>query len=104
MLDYKSRVLLEKYGEITERTLSHSDIFMTIFTESYKQDPLCCFQLGMAIMMNKRIALVVENGTTIPNQLNKAADAIEHYDSSEKDSIKAAADRLLKALDNQELR
>ncbi len=78
------------------KKIQSSEIFLSIFSESYKEDPLCALQLGIAIMLGKPIGLLVIKGATVPETLKRLSSAIEIV---EKDSgIGAASLRLIKKL------
>lgn len=78
MTEWLSRVV-KGSGEKIEQ----SDIFATIFTKSYKESPQCALELGMALLLDKPLALIVIEGTPIPEGIKRAAIAIEYVKDSE---------------------
>jgi len=79
--------------------ISESDVFLSLVTSKYVEDPYCAMQLGLAILMEKPIYLLVKDGTHIPNHLFKIADKIEHFND---DTLKSATDKLFKNLKSEE--
>lgn len=76
--------------------IENSDCFMSLFTPNYKQSPQCALELGIAIMLDKPIALLVSKGTTVPAVLERIATAIEFCDSDDPEEFHQATKRLLK--------
>ena len=77
--------------------IEESDLFVSIYSKSYREDPTCALQLGLAILMDKPMGFLVMPGVEIAPKLLKMADAIE-YCANEEKSIEAATGRLLKKL------
>ena len=71
-----------------------NDIYLSIFTENFRDNPRCAAELGFAIMLGKPIYLMVKEGTGVPDTLSRIADGIEYFNET-KGSVKAATDRLL---------
>lgn len=75
--------------------IEKSDVYLSIFTDSFKSDERCMFELGLAIMLDKPLLLVVFDGTEVPENLMKIA-TIEHAKRNCKESIHKATEKLLK--------
>lgn len=89
--------LLAAAKESAER-IEQSEIFMALFNDAMRSDPVCLMQIGLAIYMDKPIFVLVPEGTEIPNNLLSVARRIEYFKGDAKDmtSIKQATDRLLR--------
>lgn len=74
--------------------IGSSDLFVSVLTPAYLDDPYCAMQLGLAILMNKPIRLLVKEGTDIPPGLLKVADKVKYYRGP--DDIGLGMDFLLK--------
>lgn len=73
-----------------------SSIFTGIFSSDYVKDPLCILQLGTAILLDKPIALLVVNGTKVPEHIKKIAQHIEYLpDNHSKEQFEQATKRML---------
>jgi hypothetical protein len=59
--------------------IEDSTVFMSIFTESYKSDPTALVQMVFAMMLDKPIYLLVQEGTKIPAAFRKIASGIETF-------------------------
>jgi hypothetical protein len=70
-----------------------SAVFLTIFTNAYARDPAALMQLGMAVVLDKPLLLLVEEGTPIPENIKRMARAIETYRSM--DDLEFATKKLL---------
>ncbi len=81
-----------KTGEKIEK----SAIFFSLVSKSYKKDPLCALQLGIALLLGKPLAIISVNGEKIPEQLSKLAFAVEQIHGDMPQSIQAAADKIIK--------
>jgi hypothetical protein len=57
--------------------IKESAIMTSIVTENFLQNPLCAFQIGLAVLYDKPICLIVDETMQIPKNLSKVARAIE---------------------------
>lgn len=85
--------LIESVKKNAEK-IGNTDIFMSIVTKDYLDDPYCAMQLGLAILMDKPIRLLVKQGCPIPSSLKMIAERIVFYGPL--DDVKSAALELLK--------
>ena len=83
--------------------IEDSSIFLSLFTKSYKEDPSCALQLGIAICLGKPICLVVHEGTEVPPALVRLADAIEYVDKDDKATYEMACKRILQKMKERQL-
>jgi hypothetical protein len=98
---------LKKAAISVGEKIENSKVFMSVYTQSYKEDPMCALQLGIAVMLGKPIAIIAEKGVVVPEVLARIASAVEVFVPDSKlppghqkgDSIKAAAGRLIKKMD-----
>lgn len=74
--------------------LKKSAVFLSLYTKDYDKDPLCAIQLGLAVMLDKPIALIVLDNEPVPKNLLRCAVAVEYVPSRNKDDIEAAAKRI----------
>lgn len=59
--------------------ISGSDMFVVAFS-GRRDDALQCLQLGMAIMMNKPIVILADEGSVIPKTLERVAVRVTRAD------------------------
>jgi hypothetical protein len=72
--------------------LDESAAFIGLATSAWLDDPMCWAQLGYAVMKDKPIALLIQRGTAIPENLRRLAQHIEEFGSDE--DMELAAQRL----------
>jgi hypothetical protein len=83
-------------GELTEDCVKQMDdcgCFLGVYTESFKDDPLCALQLGVAILKEKPIGVIALKGAHVPEKLKKIADFTERQNSA--DDLKETTTRLM---------
>lgn len=91
------------WAKTATRGLPESSIFLQLFNEKFRSDPLsepaAVIQLGLAVLLDKPILLLVPKGARLPANLRRLATAIEEFDPTDNGSIFEATKRLLKAQD-----
>jgi hypothetical protein len=93
----------EKTKEMADK-LEESTVYTGIFTENFKKDPTCALQLGLAILMNKPILLLVQEGVSVPAALAKVA-IVETFkdmkDEKEMERITATMAKIIKEVNEK---
>lgn len=84
------RQVVKRSGE----KILNSEIYLSLFTKNFKEDPQCLLELGIAIMLDKPITLLVKDGASVPENLKKICVAIEYFKGP--DDLDAATKRLMK--------
>lgn len=74
--------------------ISDSAVFMALFNEDMHKDPICLMQMGLAVYLNKPIALLVPEGSMLSGNLQRLAQRVEFYKPGDKESLFAATTRL----------
>ncbi len=92
---------LDENAKRSGEGIESSSLFFTILTKGYKEEPLCALQLGIAILLDKPIAIVALDGVPVPRVLQKLAFAIEHCNTQ--DDFKDATARIMKKADELKL-
>jgi hypothetical protein len=69
--------------------------FITIFNPSMWTEALCCFQLGLAVLMDKPILVLKPRNAHLPKSIQRLAFAVEEFDKGNTDSVHQATERLL---------
>ena len=77
--------LFEKVGS--------SAIGITLYTDSYKDDPKALMELAELIVLDKPIYLLVKRGSIIPEKLRAISDSVIFYDDG--DDMQGATESLL---------
>jgi len=72
-----------------------SAIFLSLFTESVKTDPICLMQLGLLLVLDKPLFLLVEKGTVVPQNLKLIATMLLTFDPKKPGSYQKAAARIV---------
>jgi len=86
--------------------INSSAVFLALFNEKMAKDPICLMQMGLAIYLDKPIALLVPEGAVIPENLRRVAQKIEYFRRDEDDPscINDATDRLMRWLETSDER
>lgn len=79
------------------KNVVNSSIFLSLYTNDYEEEPHLPLELGVAIMTDKPIALLVPNGTTVPNHLKKIAVGIEYWEKGDNKDYKRACTKIIKS-------
>lgn len=88
---------LEKWIVGMADRMGESAICLSIFTDDYKKGIDSLLQFAVAVMLDKPIFLLVQEGTTIPERVKRVADGIEFYKrDADGSSLKEASTRLLR--------
>jgi len=85
---------VKKVAESSGAKIQKSSIFLSLFTENYKSDPVAALQFGIAILLNKPLFFAVERGTVINDNIKGVAHGIEYYDASDPISLERAVKKL----------
>lgn len=93
-MDEFSKNWLKQAAVKSGEKIEQAEAFVSIFSMNYKENPLCALQLGIAMMLDKPIALLVIAGTSVPKNLSKIAIAIEECDDAP-ESVGQASQRLM---------
>lgn len=96
MFSTKEQAWLKTVAESSGAKINDSAIFLSLFTEGYKKDPVALLQFSIAIIENKPLFFVVEEGTELKDGIKRLAHGIEYYKKNEKGSVERATDRILK--------
>ena len=94
LTDVENKWLQEASKSATE-AIGKSAHFLSLYSGSYSKDAGCALQLGLAILMDKPLYFLVEEGVVMPKNLQRAASGIEHYKKGDSASLEAATMRLL---------
>lgn len=71
-----------------------SEVFLSLFSQGYKEDPSALVQLAFEMMLDKPIYIIAQEGERIPKAFMKIADGIEYY--KDKDDITRAVKKLVR--------
>lgn len=96
----------KKLGEAAEGTaakIGASQVFLSIFTDNFKESAVCLMQLGLAMVMGKPIILAAPEGTEISPNLRKIALKIIWFNPKENDKAEVMKQIMeaLKGLENE---
>lgn len=92
----KEKEQLGKYVEKAAEILGQSHVFLTVFTDHYKESADALLQFAIAVMLDKPIYLLVKEGTDIPAKVRCLADGLEFF--RDQSDVYAATQRLLKTV------
>jgi len=93
--DGKINLWMEQVAKSSGKRIEESHIYMSLVTDGYKEDPKCALELGIALLLDKPIALMVCKGTQVPENLKKVAKAIEYFDPDDRDDVRRASQELV---------
>lgn len=88
---------LKKAVKSSGDKIEQSSVFLSLMSKSYKEDPLCALQLGIAVLLDKPIGILVEEGVEVPSGLAAFAKGIEPY--KDISNVTEAAGKLIKKMD-----
>jgi hypothetical protein len=91
----KEQEQFKKAAIATGEKIEQSTIFLSLLSKDYKTDPVVALQLGIAILLNKPIAVISLNGEEIPEALKKLAFCVEQIDDRGKEGLQAATARII---------
>lgn len=86
-------------GKVT-RGQRDSSIFVSLWSDAMldpSREPVPVMQLGYAMILDKPIVIVAPHGSRIPENVKRAARAVEYFDHGDKESLHAATLRALRA-------
>ena len=86
-------------GKVT-RGQRDSSVFMSLWNDAMldpSKEPVPIFQLGYAMILDKPIVIVAPHGSRIPENVKRAARAVEYFDHGNMESLHAATLRAFKA-------
>ena len=90
---------MKRVSERSGEGIKNSEVYMGVASMDYMKEPQCALELGIAIMLDKPIALLVMEGVKIPENLRKVAVAVETCDPDNGESVTAASMRLMEKFD-----
>ena len=88
--------LLKKAVKESAGKIADSDVFVSIFSESYQKDPVCLIQLALSILIDKPIYLLIVKGTKTPKGLIRIAAGYVFCEDGSEESVRIAS-KILKA-------
>lgn len=92
---------LKTWTRQVTRGQRESAVFMNLWSDTMaddpSSDPVPVMQLGYAMLLDKPIVILAKHGSRIPENVVRAARAVEFYDAGNEASIHAATLRALKA-------
>lgn len=78
----------------THEKIEGSGMFLSLFGENYKEDPTALVQLAFAMMLDKPIYIVAQEGSKIPKKFLKIAEGVEFY--KDQTDVQRAVQKLIK--------
>lgn len=69
-------------------------VFMGICSDNYADDPVCLMQLALALLLDKPIFLLFQQGVVIPKNLIRCLEGYEYYEHDNESSFKQASEKL----------
>jgi hypothetical protein len=91
---------LKQWATKVTRGQKDSAVFMNLWSDAMLdpgKEPVPIFQLGYAMILDKPIIIVAPHGSRIPENVKRAARAVEYFDHGNTDSLHAATLRAFKA-------
>lgn len=76
------------------KPMADSTMFVQLFSGGVEEDPNAVLQLGMAMMLDKPIALVVLDGVKVPKNIEKVAIAIERVSRDDPEMARKASEKI----------
>ena len=88
---------MTSYEEMAQG-LSNSSIYLALVTKNFMKDPTCATQLGLAVLLDKPIALVSFPDVEIPENLKRLAQATTEVKEESAGGMKVAVDDVMAQL------
>jgi len=86
---------IKEIAEENYKAIAGSTVFIQLHNKKMTEEPIPLMQLGLAIMLDKPIGLMVQEGEQLPEKLKKVADAITYFDKADGGSVKKATSELM---------
>lgn len=83
--------VVKKSGDAIE----NSSIYLSMFNKDFREDPKCALEMGIAVLLDKPIAVLAYDDTIIPENIKKMAVAIEFVNEGDMESTNLAVKRLI---------
>lgn len=90
---------LKRANKASAEKIKESDIFLSLATDNFMDDPLCAFQLGLAILMDKPILVIANTDQKVPENLLRIAKVVVRGDLENKEGMGKAVSEALKGFD-----
>jgi len=87
--------MIREEADRTGDKIKSASVFLSLYSDAYKEDAMGCLQLGIAVTLDKPIFLLVPEGSSLPENLRAIAKGIEYFEASDEGSLHAATSRLL---------
>jgi hypothetical protein len=92
---------LKRWASRVTRGQRDAAMFMSLWSDAMldpAKEPIPVFQLGYAMILDKPIVIVAPHGARVPENVIRAALAVEYYDEGDDESLHAATLRAFKAV------
>lgn len=85
---------MNKVVENSGPKIAKSAVYTGLYSKNFVKDPRCALELGMAMFLDKPIAIIAMDGEPIPENVKKVATIIEHVDSKVPGDMKRAVGKI----------
>ncbi len=87
---------LKKVVDSNFNGILKSELFVSLYTKNYINEPICFLQIGIAMLLNKPIFLLVEEGAVPSEKIMRVTDGIEYFTKADTASLDKAMENLIK--------
>ena len=92
LTDMKILDELKEALRVNGKAVVNSYVYLGLYSEKWKDDPIPLLQMGLAIILDKPIAIISVRGAKIPEHLKKLAFAVDYANTAE--DLKEVAERM----------
>lgn len=93
--DPEEMLLLRDAARRNSEGMERSHIFLQLFTPGIRADPIALMQIGLAVVLDKPILLLVQEGIEIPDNVRRLARYLEEVDFRKDRDYETATRRLM---------
>jgi len=74
--------------------IKNSKVFFCLYSKNYHLNPQSALELGIAMMLDKPIAVIAVDDQDIPNNIQKAAFLVERITAEDKTDIEKTIEKI----------
>lgn len=94
---------MKAVAEKSGRKIQESEVFLSLVSKNFLENPQCALELGLAILMDKPILVLAEEHLMLPENLKKIAKIVSRFDPEKPDTIHEAVKTMSHEFNKAEL-
>lgn len=98
----KEKEFLREVIARTEPKIRGSAVFLSLFSEQMQKEPVPILQLGLAVLLDKPIAIIAFDDEVVPENLRKLAFFVARAKRGDMESVEAATRAIIERMSAKE--